>query len=316
MKGMKSMAQLNFEENLLTKVAWYYYKDQLTQQEIASLLHISRNKVVRLLDKARAEGIVSFHIKGAGLHCLSIERELIKAFHLMDSFIIPTPKTNFSDSLGKAAAQYLQSHLKQGELLGIGWGETISKVLENLNLDPSMQISVATLTGGVNHYFPTKQSYLNHVQGQLHIIPAPFLTSTTEMADSIHAEPSVKEMLHLASLANIAVVGIGSLSEEATIIKEEKMTLGEMTYIRSQSGAGDILGQFYNEIGNKLHIPHHDRLIGISLSFLQNMKHVVGVAGGLEKVDAIYGALKGGYIHTLITDEITALSLLRKEGDT
>lgn len=78
LKGMKSMSQLNFEDNLLTKVAWYYYKDQLTQQEIASLLHISRNKVVRLLDKARTEGVVTFHVKGTGLHCLSIERDLMK----------------------------------------------------------------------------------------------------------------------------------------------------------------------------------------------------------------------------------------------
>lgn len=93
------------------------------------------------------------------------------------------------------------------------------------------------------------------------------------------------------------------------------MTPREMTYIRSQSGAGDILGQFYNADGEKLHALHHDRLIGISLSSLQNMKHVIGVAGGLEKVDAIYGALKGGYIHTLITDEMTALSLLKKEGE-
>lgn len=44
------------------------------------------------------------------------------------------------------------------------------------------------------------------------------------------------------------------------------------------------------------------------------MKHIVGVAGGTEKIDAIYGALKGKFIHTLITDE-TALSLLRKDGD-
>ena len=36
------------------------------------------------------------------------------------------------------------------------------------------------------------------------------------------------------------------------------------------------------------------------------MKHVVGVAGGTEKIDAIYGALKGKFIHSLITDEETA----------
>lgn len=309
------MSQLNFEENLLTKVAWYYYKDHLTQQEIASLLHISRNKVVRLLDKARTEGIVTFHVKGTGLHCLSIERELIRTFHLKDAFIIPTPVESPTYSLGKAAAQYLETHLQQGDLLGIGWGETISKMLENIHFEPSMQLSIVTLTGGVNHYLPRKQNYLNHMQGELHIIPTPFLASTDEMAQSILSEPSVKDMLHVASLANTAVVGIGGLSQDATILKEDKITLREMTYIRSQNGAGDILGQFYNAYGELLELPHHARLIGTPLSILQKMKHVVGVAGGEEKLDAIYGAVKGKFIHTLITDEETALSLLRKEGE-
>ncbi|MEH7459983.1 sugar-binding transcriptional regulator [Bacillus sp. JJ1127] len=315
MKGMKRMSQLNFEENLLTKVAWYYYKDHLTQQEIASLLHISRNKVVRLLDKARAEGIVTFHVKGTGLHCLSIERELIKRFHLQDSFVIPTPMENNPSSLGKAAAQYVETHLQHGDLLGIGWGETISKMLENIHFESSMQLSIVTLTGGVNHYLPRKQNYLNHMQGELHLIPTPFLASSTEMAQSILSEPTVKDMLHVASLANTAVVGIGGLSQDATIIKEDKLTLREMAYIRSQNGVGDILGQFYNTHGELLELPHHDRLIGTPLSILRTMKHVVGVAGGEEKLDAIYGALKGEFIHTLITDEETALSLLRKEGE-
>ncbi|MGF9966167.1 sugar-binding transcriptional regulator [Bacillus rhizoplanae] len=308
------MTQLNFEENLLTKAAWYYYKDHLTQQEIASLLHISRNKVVRLLERARTEGIVTFHIKGTGLHCLSMERELVKAFQLIDAFIIPTPKDNLSDSLGKAAAQYLETHLQNGDLLGIGWGETISKTLENINFDVTMNISMVTLTGGVNYYLPKKQNYLNQVHGNFHIIPSPFLASTQKMADSILSEPSVKDMLHVASLANTAVVGIGGLSSDATILKEEKMTLREMTYIRNQHGVGDILGQFYTIDGDILSLSHHKRLIGIPLSILRNMKHVVGVAGGKQKVDAIYGALKGRYIHALIIDEETALSLLEKES--
>ncbi|MFK4314183.1 MULTISPECIES: sugar-binding transcriptional regulator [unclassified Bacillus (in: firmicutes)] len=309
------MSQLSFEDNLLTKVAWYYYKDQLTQQKIASLLHISRNKVVRLLDKARTEGVVTFHVKGTGLHCLSIERDLMKKFHLKDAFVIPTPAEDYAFSLGKAAAQYLETHLQQGDLLGIGWGETISKMLENIHFDSSMSLSIVTLTGGVNHYIPRNQSYLNYMQGDLHIIPTPFLTSTNEMTQIILSEPSVKDMLHVASLAHTAVVGIGSLSQDATIVKEEKLTLREMTYIRSQNGVGDILGQFYNTDGKQLELPHHNRLIGTPLSVLQNMKHVVGVAGGTEKIAAIYGALKGKFIHTLITDEETALSLLRKEGD-
>ncbi|MDA1570511.1 sugar-binding transcriptional regulator, partial [Bacillus cereus] len=255
------------------------------------------------------------HVKGTGLHCLSIERDLIKKFHLKDAFIIPTPTDNYATSLGKAAAQYLETQLQQGDLLGIGWGETISKMLENIHFESSINLSIVTLTGGVNHYLPRKQNYLHYMHGDLHIIPTPFLASTTEMAQSILSEPSVKDMLHVASLAHTAVVGIGGLSQDATIVKEEKLTLREMTYIRSQNGAGDILGQFYDTNGDLLELSHHNRLIGTPLSVLRNMKHVVGVAGGIEKIDAIYGALKGKFIHTLITDEETALSLLRKDGD-
>lgn len=40
------------------------------------------------------------------------------------------------------------------------------------------------------------------------------------------------------------------------------------------------------------------------------MNHVVAVAGGIEKKDAIKGALKGGFIDVLITDESVAQSLV------
>ena len=109
-------------------------------------------------------------------------------------------------------------------------------MLENIHFESSINLSFVTLTGGVNHYLSRKQNYLHYMQGDLHIIPTPFLASSTEMARSILSEPSVKDMLHVASLAHTAVVGIGGLSQDATIVKEEKLTLREMTYIRSQNG--------------------------------------------------------------------------------
>jgi len=38
------------------------------------------------------------------------------------------------------------------------------------------------------------------------------------------------------------------------------------------------------------------------------------VAGGLHKVDAILGALRGGFLDVLVTNELTALRLLELEG--
>jgi lsr operon transcriptional repressor len=40
-------------EELLLRVAWYYYKDELSQDEIARRLWMSMASVGRLLDRAR-----------------------------------------------------------------------------------------------------------------------------------------------------------------------------------------------------------------------------------------------------------------------
>ena len=59
------------------------------------------------------------------------------------------------------------------------------------------------------------------MQGELHIIPTPFLASTTEMAQSILSEPSVKDMLQVASLGSYGCCRYWGLSQDATIVKKK-----------------------------------------------------------------------------------------------
>jgi DNA-binding transcriptional regulator LsrR (DeoR family) len=307
----------SFTENLLIKVAWYYYKDNLTQQEISEILGLSRNKVVRLLERARTEGIVQFQIKGHGSNCLGIEKELKKIFSIPDAIVIPTPqnKESLSTSLAKAAAQHLHTKIEKFDLIGFGWGRAVSDTISQLSFESDIELSVVTLTGGVQYYFPNNNSG-NVGLGKfhkLHLIPTPFLASSEEMANQFLNEPSVREILNLAKLSKYVIVGIGGISNEATIVQEEKLTINELTQIKQQNAVGDILGQFYNLNGEVLNSPHHSRLIGTKLSSLKEMKNVIAVAGGDKKIEAIYGALKGKYIHTMITDEITAKHLLKME---
>ncbi|RJR13816.1 sugar-binding transcriptional regulator [Candidatus Parcubacteria bacterium] len=311
------MIQDKFTENLLIKVAWYYYKDNLTQHEIAKALEISRTKVVRLLERARMEGVVQFNIKGMGTNCLSMEKEFKEAFSLANAFIVPTPPNmeDLSDSLSRAASQYLHHKLQPDDLIGLGWGKAVSRTIDYLTLDPSLNVGVVTLTGGVNYYLHNRSSNDRGMEKFHHIsvIPAPFLASSEEMAESFLSEPSIKEILELGTLSKYILVGIGGVSPDATIIQEEKMTLNELTFIKQQHAVGDILGQFYDREGKVIALPHHKRLIGLNINRLKEMNNVLAVAGGEKKFDAIYGALKGGYIHTLVTDETTARALMKME---
>ena len=54
----------------------------------------------------------------------------------------------------------------------------------------------------------------------------------------------------------------------------------------------------------------HRELLGGTLDELAQLPTIIGVAGGTEKADAIYAALKGCRINGLVTEETTARAVL------
>jgi lsr operon transcriptional repressor len=55
----------------------------------------------------------------------------------------------------------------------------------------------------------------------------------------------------------------------------------------------------------------NQRIVGIELKDLQDIKQVIGVAGGEAKAEAILGALRGDHINVLVTDDGAAGKVLR-----
>ena len=84
----------------------------------------------------------------------------------------------------------------------------------------------------------------------------------------------------------------------------------ELDLLKKRGAVGEIHGEYFNVDGEPLDLEQHQRLISIRLETLRKMEHVVGVAGGAEKIVALQAALRGRFIHSLITDEITAHTLL------
>jgi DNA-binding transcriptional regulator LsrR (DeoR family) len=302
---------------LHVRVAWYYYKAEMTQEEIANRLGLSRARIIRLLDQCRREGIVSFQVNSPFANCLELEKLLIDRWQLRDAFVTPlVDPPMINRNLGAAGAQYIEMNLSKEEtLIGFGWGNTVSLALKNLSLMNHKRVSMVTLSGGITAYFQNtygeEANPLFKFNSRFHIIPSPLLVSSADTCRSILAEPEIALIMQMAQLANIAVVGIGPMSANATVTQFGYIALQELELLQKQGGVGDILGQFYDKDGNRLDVDFHNRLIAVNLEKLKKMQHVIGVAGGAHKVEAIKGALRGGYIHTLITDEKTATELLK-----
>jgi lsr operon transcriptional repressor len=134
--------------------------------------------------------------------------------------------------------------------------------------------------------------------------------STPELAQQLLNENSVKKILEMIPHSNITLIGIGALNERATMVKEGYLNTNEIEIMKSKGAVGDILSQFYDIEGRVLEFNLHKKLISVDIHTLRTLKHVVAVAGGLDKKDAIIGALNGGFIDVLITDELVAKHLI------
>ncbi len=310
------------ETDLLTRMAWLYYKENMTQDDIAKRLNLSRSKVVRLLQKANDEGIVHFHITGPLNNCLHIEQELKSVFALEDAMVVPVGQCEeIRETLGKAAAQYLERCLKSGHLFAVGWGRTVYEVVRfirpNNNID---KLKIVTLNGGLTTSF-----YLNPYdvgarlsslfRGECYYIHAPAIAASEELCRSFRSDLTVKQALQMAKLANYSLLGVGEMSAETTLISTGYINLTDVEILHRKGAVGNIVGQFFDIEGKIIDCDLHKRIVAFPIEELRKMKNVIGVAGGKNKTEAILGTLHGNFIKVLITDEETAISIMNLEKD-
>src|SRR6185503_9619279 len=176
-------------EELMLRAAWYYYKDELTQDEIARRLSVSRASVGRLLDRARKVGLVSISLNTEYLDAFELSGELRKTFGLSEALVVPDHEDEPADHhamnarVGLGGAQFMSTHLRPGASLGVGWCETVSRVISAATFGTVGPVHMVTLTGGVEGYLQTILSYKGELDGlSVHlpsatVIPSPIMAS-------------------------------------------------------------------------------------------------------------------------------------------
>ncbi len=309
---MDNSPKNNYDRSLVVKAAWYYYISNLTQQQIADLLGISRMKVIRLIDEAKAQHVVEFKFPTVSVKKIGLEKALIKQFHLQDALVIPaTNDTGQTKFVASAAAMYLSDRISKNAFINVGYGQTISQVINELAAIVPSTVSFISLTGGVSPYLPANTT--TRFNANLYIIPAPILMSSPQLAQNLIKEPDIQNIFKMNKLASYTVVSIGGMNDEATALKKHLVDSSTFLSAKMAGAIGDILLHFIDQDGKVVLPQIKDRLIGISINQLKKFNNVIGVVTGKFKVAATKAALKGGYLDVLITDETTAKEVLKPE---
>lgn len=304
----------------VVEAAKLYYQLDYSQNQIAEALGVSRPTVSRLLQQAKAEGVVTIEIKDPTedvevLRCMLKER-----FQLKNAVVAFTP--TYDDSvvkryIGQAAAAYVMELVKDGDTIGASWGSTMYQVALHLKAKSLNNSFVVQLNGGVSDAdILISPSEIVHLFGRAFNV-TPYFMYLPAIVDHILVKQAmltdrhIRRVMDMGQNANIAVFTAGAPTADSVLINSNYMRSDELETIKTRA-VGDICSRYYDADGEICLPSLNERTVGIELADLRKKEHSILVAGGASKVNAICGALRGKYGNTLVTDQITAKALLKK----
>ena len=150
----------------------------------------------------------------------------------------------------------------------------------------------------------------NKLECASYMLYAPVVVEHEETKQMLMKERSIQASFELMERCNMAMIGVGELTEESTMCKRGHITKKDVRILRDAGFVGDIAMNPIREDGTWDNCPLTNRLLSASMECLKNIDNLILVGCGDIKVEAIQAALRTGCIDTLITDETTARDIL------
>ena len=302
----------------LALVAELYYREGLTQKEIATRLGLSRATIVNHIRQARHRGVVEIQIRGSAYTGSDQSRSLSGRYGLKDVYITRTA-TGGSDaealrSVARLGASALVGLTRPGDLIGISWGRTIQEAAAEMPRVRIQGVEVCQLVGSMaSDDLETSESstirIANCLDARCRTLHAPAIVSTAALAAQLRTETVVRNQIARFNSLTKAFFSVGDVDETTIAVASGIAKNDEWRDFRAAGARAVLCGHFINEHGKPIGRDFTARLIGVSLEQIRKTPKRICVAAGVRKRDPVLAAIAGGYVSHLVVDEPLADSL-------
>ena len=306
---------------LLARVAYMYYEEDMSQAEIAKILGIYRTTISRMLKKAKREGIVEIKVNHFDAELFELESFFKATFGLTQIEIVPTSKEatekEKSDNLSIAAADFIRKAITNGSVVGLSWGATLGRIINQINPKYTENTVFLPIVGGPSHvnskYHVNTLVYemAKKFHAQSIFINATVVQETKLLADGIIQSKYFAEIRDYWSKMDIVILGIGGPLNYQNSQWRDLLTEKDLQALKLREAVGDYACSFFDCDGKILKGDLYQRRIGVPVELIRKVPASIGIANGLEKAPSILGLLRKKHINTLITDQETAVEILR-----
>ena len=302
------------------RAAWLYYIGGRTQDEIAAELTISRQAAQRLVSLALSEKLIKFRVDHPIAACMELGQALTERYGLRYCEVVPAADgAGGLASIAVAGARYLERWFAQKapQVLAVSTGRTLRAIAAELSPMEAPQHKVFSLCGiiAANGRAIATEPVMRMAErtgAQCYPMPLPVIATTVAEREALQAQRAFQSLREMLEETRCAMVGIGHIGWQAPLHASGCITDSELTDLIEAGAIGEIAGRAFDAEGRIVPGAINDRVTGLALT--PNAARVtVGVGAGPAKVSPLRGALAGGLINAVITDEPTAAAILGEE---
>ena len=318
------------DEMLSIRAAELYYDDNKTQDEIGSILRLTRWKVGRLIAQAKASGFIRIEIVHPRARRLVLERRLRAATGLHDAIVVSSAGVSATGDPAavraatrqlqaratRAAAEYLTALRPAPAILGISWGRTLQEVARHLRPGWASGLTVVQINGNVGvtddagAAAATTVSIAQKAGGTATLLASPAILERRETRRALETDRTVATVLNLAAGASAYLFSAGQADDNSALVHSGYLSAEQIAVLVSRGAVGDVVGRYIDKTGAIVDAELDDRTLGIRLEQLRRASVAIAVIAGPAKHEIARAVVASRLATVLITDEDTARALL------
>jgi DNA-binding transcriptional regulator LsrR (DeoR family) len=298
-------------------VARRYYLDEQSKIDIAAELGISRFKVARLLELARAERIVKIEVHDPRGIDQNLSEALRTALGIQRALVlnaVPQPRTQ----VGALAAEYLREIVKPHSVVGLAWSRSMQALVEHLHDLPPCTVvqlcGVIPQAAGEEHNVELVRRAAQNIGAAAVTFYAPLVVPDAATATTLRRQPGIADALRRCSHLSVAVIAVGMWAPGDSTVHDALPTRQRALFAR-RGAVAESSGLLIAADGRPLRDGLQKRVIAVTEAQLRRTHEVVALAIEPHRTPAIRALTRSRIVTTLITHEPVARRLIAEAAE-
>jgi DNA-binding transcriptional regulator LsrR (DeoR family) len=310
------------------RIAWMYWKQKISQKEIAKKFNINKVQVHRILSEAEKRGSVKVFVEGSFDICRQYEDTLKDRYNLKHIEVVPTESIDSQKTITStldpdplsivyAGANTILNKIHVEKCRNFGWstGSTNARIAHILP-EIKENVNFVDTTGSLRSDLSFNpllgiNTLSRKTNGKCYFLGSPYIFPSLKEKHKFYNMQFVKDILKKEEECEYVILGIGSMKGGTSLynrVKNHPHLVDKKIFnqIKKDGAIGESSGNFFDKNGKHF---EYDEIVSKKFKIIQQKK-TIAIAGGDEKATAIKSVLLNGCLYGLITDEEAAKNIL------